>query len=153
MHSRIIELSKNIVEIDNRITEDDYSDNGFVGNIGDYVAPCNRKDAIDWLASYLENKDVITEHDEVKIVFSSNVDEKYFGGKYDEFKKLSEELSFREFVDSMGIERYRIQNCLDDKYGFYIHCGGCYYTLDDFIRTYVNDGDTWYIGGTLDYHC
>ena len=153
MHSRIIELSRKIVEVDDRICEDDYYDNGFIGNIADYVAECNRIDAIEWFAGYLQSRDVITEFDFVKMVFSSDVKEKFFRDKYEEFKKLTSELSFEEFTDSFGMDLYRIQNCISEKFGFYVHYDGCYYTLDNFIRECVKDGETWYIGGVLDYHC
>ena len=153
MHSRIIELSEKPIEVDERIDESEYYDNGFLDTIGDYVdEDTDRTADIEWFAGYLKNKGVITEFDTEKIVFSTDAKEKFFRNKYETFKKLTSEITFEEFSeDSLCL--YNIRECINDKFGFYVHYAGCYYTLDNFIRHIVKDGETWYIGGTLDYHC
>ena len=154
MHSRIIELSKTPIEVENRICESDYYDNDFIGSVADYVTSCDRTDAIEWLAGYLKNKGVITEFNTETMTFTEDVKEKFFRDKFEDFKKLASELTFEEFAkDKSGFKLYLIQNCIREKFGFYIHYDGCYWTLDDFIRDCVDNNETWYFGGALDYHC
>lgn len=152
MHSRIIELSKEPIGVDERICESDYYDNGFIGSIADYVASCDRTDAINWICGCLKNKDVITEFDTNKIVFSEDVKEKYFRDSFEEFKKLTSEITFEEFTRDNTFKLYLIKQSIEDTSGFYVHYDGCYWTLDGFIRRCVEDNSTWYIGGTIDYH-
>lgn len=153
MHSRIIELSKTPIEVDERICESDYYDNGFVGNIADYVnGDTDRTYDIEWFTGYLKEMDLLTVSNEERITFSNDIKEKFFRKKYEEFKKLTSELTFDEFTNASGYQLYLIKNCIEDKFGFYIHYDGCYYTLEAFMKYYANDNDTWYFGGTIDYH-
>ena len=152
MHSRIIELSKEPINVDERICESDYYDNGFIGSNADYVAPCDRTDAINWICGFLKNKDAITEFDTNKIVFSEDVKEKFFRDKFNEFKKLTSEITFEQFAGENDFQLYLIKQSIEDTSGFYVHYDGYYWTLDCFIRICVEDNSTWYIGGALDYH-
>jgi hypothetical protein len=152
MHSRIIELSQEPIKVDDRICESDYYDNGFISSIADYVTSCDRTDAINWVCGYLKNKDVVTEFDTNKIVFSENVKEKFFKDSFEEFNKLTNKITFEDFVGKDDFKLYLIKQSIEDTSGFYIHYDGCYWTLDYFIRRCVEDNEIWYIGGALDYH-
>lgn len=151
MHSRIIELSMEPIAVDERICESDYYDNGFIGRIADYVdGNTNREHDIDWFIGYLKGKDMIAKSDNESFTFGDNVREKYFKEKYDALKELGDNMTLEKFcTDSLDL--YRICAYIEDKYNFYIHHDGYYETIDSFMR-YVEDGHTWYFGGTIDYN-
>ena len=69
---------------------------------------------------------------------------------YDEFKELTKDVTLEKFKDWYWV--YKVKECLSDESGTYI-----YYdyprTIDDFVRDVVKDGDKFYIGGIVDYHC
>lgn len=151
MHSRIIELSTQPISEDERISESDYYDNGFIGNIADYVnGKTNRERDIKWFIAFLKAKDIIVANTDESFTMGENVREKFFKERYEQLKNHMGNMSLEEFCsDSLNV--YQFKTYIENKYGFYIHNDGCYETLDNFMR-YVLDGQTWYFGGTLDYH-
>ena len=151
MHSRIIELSTIPITVDERICESDYYDNGFIGNIADYVdGDTDREYDIKWFIDCLIGKEMIAKSDNESFTLGENAREKYFKEKYDALKECMDNMSLEKFcTDSLDL--YKIQMYVEDKHDFYIHHDGYYETLDSFMRD-VKDGDTWYFGGTLDYH-
>lgn len=151
MHSRIIELSTEPIKVSERICQSDYYDNGFIGYIADYVdGDTDRESDIKWFIKYLKDKDMILKSNDASFTFGENVREKYFKEKYDALKECMENMSFKKFC-SDSLDLYKIQMHIEDKYDFYIHHDGAYQTLDNFMRN-VEDRQTWYFGGTLDYH-
>ena len=151
MHSRIIELSTEPICVDERICESDYYDNGFIGAIADYVSEnTDRNHDIEWFVSYLKSKNVVSKSNEESFTLSDNFREKYFKEKYDALKECVSNMSFETFCKN-SLDLYRVTSYIEDKYEFYIHHDGYYETLDSFMRN-ANDGQTWYFGGTLDYH-
>ena len=151
MHSRIIELSKKPIKKGERIRESDYYDNGFIGNIANYVSgDVDREHDIKWFVSYLKGKDMLIKSDNKSFTLGSSAREKYFKEKYDALKEYIANVSLEKFC-TYSLDLYRIGAYIEEKDDFYIHHDGYYETLDSFMR-HVEDGDTWYFGGTLDYH-
>lgn len=155
MHSRIIQISKEKIDKDDYIEESDYWDN-FVGPIADYVSEDTDRDGdIEWFVEIL--KDSI-EYNKDEESFTIKDRKKYFERSYDKFMKILNEIS-----DTMTLDKYMspcdtviysLKSTYDDKFGFYIDDKGEYHglsTLDNFMR-YAEDGQKFYIGGTMDYH-
>lgn len=151
MHSRIFQIEKEKVTKDEYITTDHLPD--WFYTIADYTDDdCNRQSDIDWLAIIIGNIATVIGD---KITFSSDV-RSYFKDKYESFIKAAkelEEVSLDNFITTCGVNStlYRLKEAYSDKYGFYVYNDSMLSTLDDFMRT-VKDGETYYIGGIVDYH-
>lgn len=152
MHSRTFQVSERPIEKEDYITEDNYAyEHWFIESIADYVsADCNRDDDIKWLKDctpgFTLGKDENGEY------FIINSKEEYFKPAFEGFKKALEKLhdisieQFMEYVDIYGLNSY-----YEDKYGFYIDIDDELQTLDEFVRG-CDNGEKYYIGGTVDYH-
>ena len=154
MHGRIFQLELNPVPRSERIDSSDIP--GWFSYISDFTDDCVDveystewllKGAIGNVASLLGDKLVFDEWD---------VRRRYFVDKYKKFVKAAGELSsvaFDDFISTCGVDMImrRLSEAYDDKYGFYVFSEGELCTLDDFMRT-VKDGETYYLGGIVDYH-
>lgn len=154
MHSRIFQIEKEA------ITEEEYIDSDlipewFTQSVADYTSDgCDREDDIDWLMTGALGDVATVENG--KLTFSSDV-RRYFKRKHDVFIKAAEQLAkveFNDFVSSHSVYSilYNLKESYNDRYGFYVYSNDELYTLDEFMRT-VGDGDVYFIGGTVDYHC
>lgn len=162
MHSRIIQLEREIENIENSpMTEStivgDYDGPYFVGVIADYISDdVDRYDDINWFTSYLKtfnsDKNKVVELNGEEIIFKKGFKETYFKHRFDNFKKIANEFTLDKFVDSFEV--YSITSEIDDKYGFYIYgIDNSLKTVDSFIRELPNEDIKYHIGTTLDYHC
>lgn len=152
MHSRIFQIEPEPVEKDDYINTNILPD-WFTYSIADYTDDSpDRAEDIEWLMIHIGD---IATRDKDKLTFSSNV-RRYFKDSYESFikaaKKLTE-VSFDNFVSTCGVSNTftHLKDSYSDEYGFYVYSEGLLSTLDDFMRT-VKDGETYYFGGTLDYH-
>lgn len=155
MHSRIFQIEREA------LTEDEYIDSDsipewFTNSVADYTSDaCSREDDIDWLMVAALG-DIAT-IDGNKLTFSSDV-RKYFKEKHEAFIKAAEKLSgttFEDFVHSYSVDSvlFNLKEAYSDRYGFYVYSDdGFLDTLDNFMRQ-VKDGETYFIGGVVDYHC
>lgn len=157
MHSRIFQVTKEKQDKENWISESDYYDCWFVGEIADYVSDdVDREDSIKWLANATGGV-LSVEGDVVTIVGK----EKYFESKFAEFNEQLNRLTkinVKQFAgdeaSDVDIAVYRFKAAYDDRYGFYVDDGGEYgglITFDEFMR-HSKNGETYYIGGVVDYH-
>lgn len=155
MHSRIFQIEREAM------TEDEYIDSDsipewFTNSVADYTSDaCSRENDIDWLmVAALGN---IATIDGDKLTFSSDV-RRYFKEKHEAFIKAAEKLStttFDDFVSSYSVDSvlFNLREAYSDRYGFYVYSDdGFLDTLDNFMRQ-VKDGETYFIGGVVDYHC
>lgn len=152
MHGKIIELSRESVSKDERITESDFFDVGFIGHYADYVDSVteeNRRNVILEFLSFLENRKCILNGDMKSFTFDFCAKEKFFLEKFEKFKSLANEITLKDF-SNYNTNVYRLQNLLEDD-EFFIHCDGAFYKIDYFIREFA-DNSTWYFGGVVDYH-
>lgn len=155
MHSRIFQIEKEA------LTEEKYIDSDsipewFTNSIADYTSDdCRREDGIDWLMTAALGS--IASVDGDKLTFSSDV-RRYFKEKHEAFIKAAEKLStttFDDFVSSYSVDSvlFNLREAYSDRYGFYVYSDdGSLDTLNNFMRQ-VKDGETYFIGGVVDYHC
>ena len=154
MHSRIFQIEKK------PLTKEEYIESvcipdWFTNSIADYTSnDCDREDDIAWLMD--ASLGSIASLDGDKLTFSSNV-RRYFKEKYEAFIKEAEKLSktsFDDFISGNSTNMFfRMNEAYSDRYGFYVYSDdGFLDTLDNFMRE-VKDGDVYYIGGVVDYHC
>lgn len=148
MHCKIFELSKQPVK--NRINEDTFMDeyDSFVGSIADYVQDIDDtyEDAVEGLLHELGASAIYNKEDNSITVVHKDM---FLQSNYERFKELTKDVTLEQFKDWYWVSR--VQDCLSDKFGTYIYYG---YPrpIDDFMRE-VKDGDVFYIGGIVDYHC
>ena len=153
MHSRIFQIEKEPIK------KEDYIDSfsipeWFTESVADYASDdSNREEDIEWLMSAALGSIASVEGN--KIIFSSDINE-YFKEKYKEFANAAKELytaTLTEFIsgDSIDMALFRLKSAYDDRYSFYIYSDYDLCTLDDFMR-HVKAGETYFIGGTVDYH-
>lgn len=167
MHSRIFQVSREPIVKDDYITEDRYFE-GFCDTIADYVdGDTDRNEDIAWLKNVL--KDVAT-FDDDKECFTIVNKLEYFKNSYNQYMQLMKYLSdmtLEQFAGLVPLETtegqpysnlstavFALDNTYNDKYSFYMDDNGEYYgnqTLDNFMRN-TKEGDTWYLGSTIDYH-
>ena len=158
MHSRIFQISSKPIDKIDYIREDSYYDS-FVGEIADYVSEdTDRESDIDWLKSSLEG---VAEFDGDKFTIVNK--EEYFKPKLKKFlyamKQIVAELNedpavFYDGGSKFGTHVYNMKTAYEDKFSFYVDDDSEYVgleTFDSFMR-WVSNGDTFYIGATIDYH-
>lgn len=160
MHSKIFQMSEEPIKPDDYKTADDYLDTGFM-QIADYTDDLDdegRKGCIEWLAKYLESgaeiKDGVLEIKDKK---------KLFERSFESFKAAASQLTFISFdnfcepefsaeAEDMGYAMYKLNAAYSDKYGFYVDIDDFPVPINDFLRR-AHDGDRYYIGAVIDYHC
>ena len=154
MHSRVFEITKTKIDEWDRMTESDlYESSNFVGPIADYLSDNNdRNDDINWLLRYIGPHEIEYDEEENSIIFSDNFAVNYFENRFKKFKDSAEKITLKEFSEGFH-SVYKIQQYLEEIYGFYVFdFDEGVRTFDSFIRE-VQPGVKYYIGGTVDYHC
>lgn len=157
MHSRIFQVSKYPIDIEDYIEESNYYDHWFTSSVADYVnGDTDRENDIDWLKACVEDKGISFSPfgDEMYLIVEDKI--KYFESKFEAFKNALKELSIipiEQFISGeCGLSMYRLKEAYDDKFGFYVDSDETYLvTFDDFVR-HADVGVKYYIGATIDYH-
>lgn len=164
MHSRIFQISDHPVNPDDYISPDWYNeDHWFVPEIADYVVQdeCREK-SLDWFfeifsdcGDYVEK---ICEDEQIGFILQPGFHDAYFQPAYEAFQRalrsLEESATFDQFnrYDLSG-KMFLLQQAYDQKYDFYVATGeDGLITLTSFLRQ-AAEGQRYYLGGTLDYHC
>ena len=157
MHSRIYQISKTPVDMDDYIDEEKYYDHWFTNSVADYVdGDTDRDDDIEWLKDCYEKKGLSFGQDDNGEYFIVEDKTKFFEANFEKFQKELKELSEKTFDDFMsgGMSLYRLNSSYDDESGFYIDDDGEYYGITTFDRLMrgATEGEKYYIGATIDYH-
>lgn len=169
MHSRIFQLETDIDDtIELPLTEcdilGDWDEPGwFTTTIADYVSESrDREKDISWLLNYLDNcknyirVEIITDEAEQKTIYNSitfqeGFKKEYFKKSFDAFKEAANKMTLDEFCDWRPT--YKLKSLIEDRFSFYVYSvNNGLYSIDDFIRSHMNEGTTYYFGNTLDYH-
>ena len=150
MHSRIFQVSQEPIK--EPLTESRYYD--YEGTDGiDYIVKSNEKDVdIKWLKQVTKGLEVT--EDTIKVVSKKE----YFENSFLEFQELIKkysEYTIEDFVNCHNwIDFYRLKDAYDNKLSFKIDDNDEEYgltSLDNWVRN-VEEGKTYYIGSTFDYH-
>lgn len=119
MHSRIFQLSYEKINKDDFITEENFYEDSFIGSVADYVSDnIDRKEDIKWLMERLKPYGAILNKKEESIFFPKGFKKKYFSKKFEELKKMVNEMTLEEFID--GITAYKLGQIIESKFDFYI---------------------------------
>ena len=158
MHSRVFQVSTKPIEEEDYLKEEDFYDCHLVGGAMDYITDwTDRDDDIKWFANCYK-KVLKVEGDKFTIVDK----DAYFKKKYEEWIKCLKELaktSFEDFkgddnsFDELSFREYHTHMLFEDNGEFHVQFEdiNTLMTIDDFMR-HVHNGETYYFGGTLDYH-
>ena len=158
MHSRIYQISENLIQEENLITEGRYSMEGFIGRIADYVVPVdslpNIKSDLEWLENATRGIEVDTEANTIKITSKKE----YFEENFENFKKLTEKLnsiSLEDFTETgVSISISTLCNLHENKRGFYIDDNDEYLgtvPFDTWVR-HAEENKIYYVGSIFNYH-
>lgn len=119
----------------------------------DYVQPSEDEfsEDIEWLKSSPDVADLFVADTVVEI--SAEKRRKYFEKKFNNLKKLTENLDFEDFCGNNGYcpDNFYIKQQLDERYDFYVNNHGYVDTFDSFVREYNNG--LYKIVRAYDYHC
>lgn len=167
MHSRIFQLTGHKLPENHYLEESDLSyEEGMPISIADYISNSDREEDIRWLLDCFKDNKVkgwtYNEADQ-SLTFTKPFMTSYFKSAYDLFKKKAEQITLEDFSHSFGdIPVYSLSSLIEERDGFYVFMGpsstGYFRTMDSFVRSLnyelkEKDSVTFYIGGTLDYHC
>ena len=157
MHSRIIELGNAPILPDDRMGEGSVPD-WFYHSIADYTdADTDRDHDIKWFLDAVARVVDVAE-DGKSFTFKPKAKQKYFERQYHAFLDKACELtgiSLDAFVGEakydIGMAMYKLNEAYQDKFSFYIYYQDELKTLDEWIRE-TDLSESFYFGGTLDYH-
>ena len=164
MHSCIFQVSKKPIKKNDWADEERYYDessgSSFVGHIADYVdslSSPDRTEAIKYLGEELGESARI---DSGRIIIVDKMS--FFKPLFEQFKdnlKKAEQLGENAFAAGGYSEASRVMWCLNqaynDKDSYYVDDNDESFgivTLTDFMRN-VKDGESYYLGTVMDYHC
>lgn len=152
MHSRIFQLSKEPIQRDDYIDSCWFDDHWFTNEIADYVAGCDRSNAIMWLTNWIKGCKIEEDGNGFYLVIK-NKDE-YFASAYEDFKKHLNNVkncTLAEFAKgTFYYDLWALKESHNNRFGFYVYSDALM-PFDDFIRTAEMDCK-YYIGNALDYH-
>ena len=160
MHSRIFQLSTERIDKDEYLCSSHYEsyEDIFIGAVADYVADSeDREEDIKWIGDSYKDIKVSHNHvDDTMFTFKKGFAKKYFKDRYKEFKDISSKMTFEDFAgitDTTGMSVYRVKQCMENTWGFYIYSSDFgTISLDRFIREHMEEGKPYFVGGTVDYH-
>lgn len=157
MHGKIFQIERD------PIYEDDYIDENFipewfVWSIADSVETnegSERTEAINWLMN--SALDSVAYIDGDKLTFNGNIN-RYFESKFSRFTEKAANLAMASLYDFSHTEKLdsmldELSQAYSDRFGFYVYDSteDSILPLDKFMRR-VSPGETYYIGGVVDYH-
>ena len=152
MHCKIIQLNDKSIRKNDRIDMDTILNQceWFVGSIADYVDDVKDEIRGEVLEFHLKRTGFKFSRNKLTIVSA----EDYFKNRYQKLIESASELSRTSLEDVASGKAWmlvwNINDCYDDKFGDYIYYDGYLETMDSFVRN--NEGETFYVGGVVDYH-
>lgn len=159
MHSRIIQLSVEPIEDEDFLTEDviiqeyDIESGGAVWSVADYVYEVDANEVIGNVLEFLPMSYIdLDKKDRQMVVFQEGFKKKYFESRLIEVKQKISLMSAEVFSgDEPGL--YAISKLIEDRFSLYVYGEeGFTMTFDRFVRDYLSEGESYYIGGAVGYH-
>jgi hypothetical protein len=155
-HSCIYQISKKPYESedDKYLAKEDFYET-FVGSVADYVSEI-KNDSCKIFTSLVRafpQEFIDCDLEKHSFCFKPGFKEAYFQNKYKAFRQLAEAITLSEFANDT-LTAYKLALLLRDRYDIYLSwydSYGGYVCLDDFVRD-EPIGQTYYVGGALDYH-
>lgn len=163
MHSRIFEVvvldGNKDFDFENYKSNSDFNEWSMInyycdgGEFYDYVRDLDEeeiKGSIEWF-----NNCCPMFMQDGKYILDDENRKEFFSNKFEEFKKLSSEMTLDKFVAPSSYERCLIQYAMNDEFSFYMAVHNldgtleCVYTLDEFVRYFNGE---FVLVGALDYH-
>ena len=153
MHSRIFQASTKPIQEYEYLSESDYWEHWFLNSVADYVVDSDdRNEDIEWLKECARGYTVDCDENGDYFVITSKVE--YFKNAFKNFTELLgkiKDYTIENFAAGMH-EMWGLQNAYEEKFGFYVDMHGELMSFDSFVR-HCTEGEKYYIGGTLDFHC
>lgn len=153
MHSRIFQVSLNPISDLDYITESDYWDHWFTNSVADYVnGDCDRNNDIKWLTKCAKGYTIGSDENGEYLIITSKTE--YFSLAFKYFKETLDKIkdyTVENFAQGFH-EMWSLKNAYEEKFGFYVDADGELLSFDSFVRLCA-EGEKYYIGGTIDYHC
>lgn len=165
-HSRIYQYSNKPIEKEDYLTDSDFCDNNYLWHVfeglfhGDYTNQHSGKERIDdieWLSEHLK-KFKISWDGKDKFTLEEGSHQAIRDFWYTRIYKAYNEIN-KDTIENFS-DRYLLKNALLDPlsmgFGFLFSHEGDLTASNDFfewILYNVKEGDSFYIGATLDYHC
>lgn len=158
MHNTIYQIITFPVTSDEYLSESDFRENSFVGDIANYVSGnTNRDEEIKYLCESFVKNHIAVFSDDNSFRILSDGKTNYFKTAFErciETIKLASEMTLEEFADAKKSFTLilDINNSYCNKFSDYVY-SDVFGTipLDEFIRKSI-PGVQYYIGGILKYH-
>lgn len=158
MHSRIFEINTTPIDTEDRITEYSFEP-GDVPMADSYDETDDREDDLAWLMdTFEEMAHGLVKRDGDAFTFLPGFKRAYFASEFKDFHRIAKRLAAlteEDFAEkSPGLDVMRLRDTFDDQFGFYIYVSedGYCETIGDWVRWNVAEGNTYYVGGVIDYH-
>ena len=157
MHSKIFQLSTEPIKEDDLMTESeflatdcDYTGGGFVGTVADYVSSMSSTEQKQCIKEFIKAfKNGIEYHTEDN--YFVVIDKKeIFKEDFHNFSTSMEGFGIKEFVNKSWANR--VKDIISPTFSWYVYHEYVWEPYTDFFRT-VKNGEKYYFGSVLDYHC
>ena len=162
MHSRVFAVSKEPINKDNYLDEDNVfcalTDRDSGVDYAHYIHdPAARRDSIEWLQRSSPGIAVDPDAGTIQVVDAKA----FFASKYYKFKQtllslqnttLEEFASKESILLGLGMSMWHLDNLYNAECEFYILTDDGLRTLDEFVRSESEGHNVYHIGGVYDYH-
>lgn len=157
MHSRIIELSKEPVDKESRLTASDIDADSIIYHVADYVDDTKEESRQDNIHYFLKRPGIAVDRKNETVTLEDKT--AYFARSYHTMRAAAQKLlqfSLDDFSTEnktdLSMTMYILKSAYEADDEVYVSTPIGMYTIDQFVREYWETGDTYYIGGIVDYH-
>lgn len=157
MHSRIIELSKEPVDKESRLTASDIDADSIIYHVADYVDDTEEENRSNDFRYFLKRPGLVVDETNETVTLEDKT--VYFTGSYQAMREAAQKLLqfslddfSREDKTDLIMTMYNLKSAYDADDEVYVSTPIGLYTMDRFVREYWKTGETYYIGGIVDYH-
>lgn len=143
----IYELNTDIHNNHN-MTESDFYD---YGSEDDYCSDVkNPNQEIKRLLDQLEKAGCTINRTKQSFIITDDAKKAFFSDRYNEFMKLTKDMTLDEFVDAG--KAYTLRKLINNTYTDAVYVDNIFTTIDDFMREHVITNTEYYIGNVVLMH-
>ena len=157
MHSRIFEFGIYPIPEEDRVTEY-FFEQGDVPMADYYDKTGDRECDLVWLMDTFEGMARgLVKRDGDAFTFLPGFKRAYFASEFKDFHRIAKRLAAlteEDFAEeSPESDVMNLRDTIDDWFGFYICVSGGGYceSISNWVRGYVEEGETYYVGGIVDF--